>query len=663
MRPSEEDVPISKGDLYNTEQLYKIFMESPVPIAILKGPNHIYELSNPLNNIALGVKNPVGKSVKELFPKAKDIHKLLDITYKTGKPFYAEEYPINFTGPDSTKRIIYVNATYQPLLDTKNKIIGVMTTGVDVTAQVLARRKVEENEQRLLNMFESVTDGFVAFDNDWRYVYLNDTAAKMAGAKREELIGKSLSELYPEKMNTPIFNEYRRIMRDGTPTQYEYQSPFTNCWIRANLYPSTQGMTIFMTDITDLKKIQDNQLFLEQASRILGTTLEFKKTIKNIAKLIIPYLADYCRIVVAEDKEIKEIAVHCADPKNLQLVKKLYKSYKNLEGNTHGVGKLLESAKSEIMPTIPITLYENYKNNTELIETIKELGLRSYMGVPLKIGQKVVGAITFSSTSEDRIYSQSDLKLAEELARRVAYAVENSRLYNEAQLAISLRDEFISVASHELKTPVTSLKLYAQYLQRQFTRDNERRESAQYIKKMNKQIDKLIELITDLLNVSRLQAGKFELHKETFDFNELVLEVTESVQNTAPRHHIFVEGSAEKHVWGDRTRIGLVLTNLMSNAINYSPYSEKIYFKYRQDAKNVFATVEDYGIGITKEHQKKIFSRFYRVNNSARDAFPGLGLGLYISNEIIQRHGGTLTVASEKGHGSSFSFQFPYSKK
>jgi hypothetical protein len=160
------------------KQLYKIFMEAPVPIAILKGPKHIYELSNPQNNLAIGVDNPVGISVKELMPDNSAIVKILDDVYRTGVPFYTTEYPLTINSPTKGLQTMYVNATYQPLRDDNDKIIGIMVTGIDVTNSVIARTEREEYEHKLTSMFESVTDGFVLYDKDWRFMYINQKAIR-----------------------------------------------------------------------------------------------------------------------------------------------------------------------------------------------------------------------------------------------------------------------------------------------------------------------------------------------------------------------------------------------------------------------------------------------------------------------------------------------------
>lgn len=220
------------------------------------------------------------------------------------------------------------------------------------------------------------------------------------------------------------------------------------------------------------------------------------------------------------------------------------------------------------------------------------------------------------------------------------------------------KDEFISIASHELKTPITSIKVFAQIMQKIAVKKRDK-ESSHYLSRMERQIDRLTEIITDLLDVSRIQAGKLEFKKDYFDLNYLIEEVVENLQNTTNKHNINVEGSVKQKVLGDRDRIGQVLINFLTNAIKYSPDSDKIYVKVLTGPNNVIVSVKDFGIGIAKEELNKIFERFYRVYKENGGTFPGLGMGLYIASEIIKRHNGKIWAESGEGTGSTFYFKIP----
>ncbi len=223
------------------------------------------------------------------------------------------------------------------------------------------------------------------------------------------------------------------------------------------------------------------------------------------------------------------------------------------------------------------------------------------------------------------------------------------------------KDEFIAVASHELRTPVTSIKAYTQLLQKLFRKKGDL-QSVELLTKMDGQINKLINLIADLLDVSKMQAGKLQLRLNDFNFNELVSEIVDEIQQTTTYHTIRTELTEGTMVYADRDRIEQVLTNLLTNAVKYSPQADTIIVKTHVEKETITLSVQDFGLGIPKEKQAKVFERFYRVEGRTETIYPGLGLGLYISSEIISRHGGTIWVESGEGKGSTFCFTLPIQK-
>lgn len=178
--------------------------------------------------------------------------------------------------------------------------------------------------------------------------------------------------------------------------------------------------------------------------------------------------------------------------------------------------------------------------------------------------------------------------------------------------------------------------------------------------KMDAQINKLTTLISDLLDVTKIEGGKLQFHEESFAFDELVAEVVEEIQRTTERHTIRQEGKTGKTIFGDKNRIGQVMTNLLTNAIKYSPEATTVIVRATaEDRKRITLSVQDFGIGIPKDKQKHIFKRFYRVEGKRSQTYAGLGLGLYVASEIVKRQGGNMWVESEEGKGSTFSFSLP----
>jgi two-component system, OmpR family, phosphate regulon sensor histidine kinase PhoR len=222
----------------------------------------------------------------------------------------------------------------------------------------------------------------------------------------------------------------------------------------------------------------------------------------------------------------------------------------------------------------------------------------------------------------------------------------------------SRRDDFISMASHELKTPLTSLKGFSQLLKKRLKKQ-ELTEPLWYLTKMETQIEKLTNLIAELLDISKSHAGKLEYREEVIDIDALVRELVENLQPTSSSHTIRITGTSQKKVVGDKDRLEQVFTNLITNAIKYSPEAANVAIQISSTQNTVIISVQDDGIGIPQEHQEKIFERFYRVINDKDTTFTGFGMGLYIVHEIVQRHKGKIWVESTEGAGSTFYVSLP----
>jgi signal transduction histidine kinase len=238
------------------------------------------------------------------------------------------------------------------------------------------------------------------------------------------------------------------------------------------------------------------------------------------------------------------------------------------------------------------------------------------------------------------------------------FAAEKDKVQKETEELVQRRDEFFSIASHELKTPITSLKAYTQLL----LMDAEglpENQNVMMLSKMDSQIDKLTSLISVLLDSSKVQAGRLSYSKEPFEISELTGEIIEELSPTSPNQELIYQTNIKANVLGDRERIAQVIRNLLLNAIRYAQDSKKIIVRLSRTDDKVICSVQDFGKGILEIEHTKIFERFYRVLGNNLHTYPGLGLGLFISKEIIDKHGGKIWVESEKGKGSTFYFQLP----
>jgi len=229
----------------------------------------------------------------------------------------------------------------------------------------------------------------------------------------------------------------------------------------------------------------------------------------------------------------------------------------------------------------------------------------------------------------------------------------------EKQQLLSQREEFMAIASHELKTPVTSLKGYIQLLHRRLHTAGDK-QAASLLAKTDAGMNTLVTLINELLDVTAIEAGKLHWHSEVFDLDALVRDRVEDALQTTQQHQIYIEGTLSSPVLGNPERTSQVLINVLSNAIKYSPQAEAVKVSLRAEKDAAVVGVQDFGLGIAPEKQEHLFERFFRVSGPAHETFPGLGLGLYISAEIVKRQGGRMWVESQEGEGSTFFFTVPF---
>ena len=312
-----------------------------------------------------------------------------------------------------------------------------------------------------------------------------------------------------------------------------------------------------------------------------------------------------------------------------------------------------------------------YKSAEEMLKNPKKwvnrFELKDEQGNPFELDD-LPGRKALRGISSQALIQYKDLKLG--ISRWVVIKA-NPAFDEEGKVKMSIniihdvteimelekrKDEFISTASHELKTPIATLKGFAQILEMQVKDQN----SKYYLSKINGQIDRLSMLVNDLLDVSRIQSGKLRLKKEKFNIVQLVEEVASDFHLVKNSHKIVVKnGIPKKYIYGDKFRIDEVLKNLLSNAIKFSPRSDKIIITLKSNPKDLVIAVRDFGIGITKRNIERVFEPFFQPSNRIRQSFSGLGLGLYISSQIVEQHRGKIWVDSKKGKGTTFYFSLP----
>lgn len=297
-----------------------------------------------------------------------------------------------------------------------------------------------------------------------------------------------------------------------------------------------------------------------------------------------------------------------------------------------------------------------------LASEIERLGLGAVCVIPLTLAGRVAGTlgINFGSDFE---FDAEEQEFLLTLAWQCAQALERARLYAQAQTAIRVRDEFLAVASHEVRTPLTSIVGYAQLLQKR-ARDEEGfdERNRRAINTLVEQATRLQLMIDTLLNVSRLEKGQLTIVRRRLDLSALVRRIVDEIQPTLETHVIVLQGAgAPLFIQGDELRLDQVLQNLIRNAIKYSPDAGVVEINVTHDDRRVSLAISDHGIGIPASAQPELFQQFYRAPNAEQQQISGMGIGLFVAREIVQLHGGEITVESEQGKGSTFTVRLPLS--
>jgi signal transduction histidine kinase len=291
-------------------------------------------------------------------------------------------------------------------------------------------------------------------------------------------------------------------------------------------------------------------------------------------------------------------------------------------------------------------------------EILERLGLRSYLGAPLVVGERTLGAIAFGIADSPRRYGAEDLAVAQALAQRCAAALENARLYQAAQEATRVREEVLAVVSHDLKTPLGALLMGAQVVARLApagAAGDELRKAASTVRRTSERMGRLIH---DLVDVASMEAGRLSLAPAQHDAAAVAREAAEALQSIASDRNVAValEVPAPVPLYCDRDRVLQALTNLLANALQVTAAGGSVRLAVRRDAAGAVFTVSDSGPGIPAEELPHLFERWYRGRHPR---YPGSGLGLAIARAIVEAHHGRIWVESEEGQGTAFSFAIP----
>lgn len=413
--------------------------------------------------------------------------------------------------------------------------------------------------------------------------------------------------------------------------------------------------------------VQDKILFLSSASKILSSSIDYHVTLVSIAKLVVESVADFCMIDILNDDKLQRVTVKMYDHKLNDVAQEFY----NFPPDPRNKNAIYDAARISSPIIIKEVTSEWLSNVSKFDEEkllVKKLGFSSLIFVPLHSRGKIIGVMTIGSVEKGFSYSEDDAIFIQELADRAAITVDKAILFTEAQDAIRTRDEFLSIASHELKTPLTSILLSLQLILRRVKRSSVKIDSNEEIIRAIEigieQSKRMSRLINDLINVSLTSSEFFQIYTEPVNLTGLLKDVYTDFELIlkSKKIELKIKEETENLVgeW-DRIRIEQVISNLVSNAIKYGN-GKPITISARKENSWAIIEVSDKGIGIRKDEFNKIFGVFNRSSDVAY-GYKGIGVGLFIAKKIVEAHNGELNVSSELGKGSKFTVKLPLKNK
>lgn len=560
-----------------------------------------------------------------------------------------------------------------------------ISNALEVDERRRIERELSETDERLRLFTSSVTDySMVLLDSEGRV----DTAAqRIGGLRAEDVLGKHFSIFFPED-----------AVREGAPgkalrfaidhgrfdqPQWQVRADGSKFLARVIILPlkeeggAVRGFVKISHDLTQEELARENQRLLEEArsaesrqrllshlSASLGTSLEAENHLEALDELVAAGFAD---AVVFHHETVSEgvsrfhpVVVSEGVVENRPLLSSWAEACSSDSECPGAVGQTLQD-RQPLVVTDPSTLGVTEQTRAVLAK----LKYRAALLIPMVAHDRVVGFLTVFRRHADP-FNELDLTFANEAGQRVAYAVDNSRLYRLARDAVGLRDVFLSVAAHELKTPISALRLSLQSVQLMQQRSPPPPDApailARKLEIAVKQTRRLGTLVEELLEVSRIDSGRVSLRLENTDVGALAREVAQSMADSAARAGSTLRVSVSDEVTAplDRVRLEQVLTNLLANAIKFGG-GRPVDLEVKNAGELLLITVRDRGIGIDKKDLGRIFGRFERAVPAAH--FGGMGLGLFIAHEIVEAHHGHIEVRSVRGEGSAFIVTLPKARK
>lgn len=602
-----------ENTLKESEEKFRLIAEtSLILISITRLSDGLILFTNSAFNHAYGYAKGelIGKKASILYRNEKDRGVIIKTLEKKGS---INHFETKVRKKDGTT--FYVSFSSK-IVNFKGKKVA-LNAATDITERINLENQLRRKSKEQEVMLDSVPALIFFKDKENRFLRVNKIFEKSMKTPREKLEGQSLFDLYPKDEAEAYWKDDLEVIKTGKPKRgiiERMETPIGTRIVQTDKIPYldekgiVKGVIGFSIDITDRKLIEEK----------LRETTVYLDNLLNYANA----------------------PIICWDP-DFRITK-----------FNHAFERLTNYQSNDVLGKKLDILFPQEEIDKSLAKIKKTLEGEYWQDVEIPIRQKD-GNVRIVLWNSANIYGKDGKTLQATIAQ--------GHDITERVRAENQKDDFIDIASHELKTPLTSIKAFTQILIKRIpeTKDEE---TNYMLSRMNNQIDRLTNLVVSMLDVTKIHSGKLIYQTERFDLNNLLEETADDIKITTNNtHKIKITGRINKKVTGDRYRIAQVISNLLTNAIKYSPNSDKIDIKVKSNHKDVFVSIRDYGIGVPKSEIGNLFSKFYRrrPNQKIGKGFTSLGLGLYISNEIIKRHKGKIWVKSEPNKGSVFSFSLP----